>query len=99
MAEIKTTEEIQEIARDLQVRLDALHMETDNMQKLMKQRTEDVMYNQQVLDALDFVQFARRLYLPKGETTIYDLILSEMEKDKKGQLKEIHLHALPREKS
>ena len=70
----------------LRAKMEELNGVTENMADLIRKKQDDDRYNSEVLFALDFVDFAKKLYYKDCNYSYYDYIKYNMDRYKEGQV-------------
>jgi len=70
----------------LRGKLDDLDKVTEKLKELIQERTYDIRYYKDILFALDFVDFSRKLYYKDCEYSYYEYIKYNMDRYKEGQV-------------
>ena len=71
---------------DLRMRLEGLDVGTKKLNELIQERNSDVRYFMDLLYALDFVDFARKLYFEECDCSFYDYIADNMYRYKQEKI-------------
>ena len=71
---------------DLRMRLEGLDVGTKKLNELIQERNSDVRYFMDLLYALDFVDFSRKLYFEEGDCSFYDYISDNMYRYKQDKI-------------
>ena len=71
---------------DLRMRLEGLEVGTKKLNELIQERNSDVRYFMDLLYALDFVDFSRKLYFEEGDCSFYDYISDNMYRYKQEKI-------------
>ena len=80
----RTSEDITKSADELQMRLAKLRKEARRLRKLEEQQEAEERRQQEIADALEFVDFTKGIYYPDSEVTVYDYITTVIEETKAG---------------
>lgn len=70
----------------LRAKLDDLGRVTEKLEGLIQERTYDIRYYKDILFALDFVDFCRKLYYKECACSYYEYIKYNMDRYKEGQV-------------
>lgn len=70
----------------LRGKLDDLDKVTEKLKELIQERTYDIRYYKDILFALDFVDFSRKLYYKDCEYSYYEYIKYNMDRYKEDQV-------------
>ena len=81
---MRTSEDITKSADELQVRLARLRKEARRMKKLEEQQKAEEHRQQEIEEALEFVEFTKGIYYPDSEVTVYEFITTVMDEAKTG---------------
>ena len=80
----RTSEDITKSADELQMRLAKLRKDARRLKKLEEQQEAEERRQQEIADALEFVDFTKGIYYPDSEVTVYDYITTVIEETKAG---------------
>ena len=80
----RTSGDITRAADELQAKLARLRKEARRMKLLEEQREAEERRQQEIADALEFVEFTKGIYYPDSEVTVYEFITTVMDEAKTG---------------
>ena len=78
----RTSGDITRAADELQAKLARLRKEARRMKKLEEQRGAEERRQQEIADALEFVEFTKGIYYSDSDVTVYEYITTIMEETK-----------------
>ena len=70
----------------LRAKMEELNGVTENMVDLIRKKQDDDRYNSEILFALDFIDFSKKLYYKDCNYSYYDYIKVNMDRYKKNQV-------------
>ena len=67
----RSSEDLTKAANELQAKLEKLRREARRMKKLEEQQAEEERRQQEIADALEFVKYAKIVFYPGSEESVY----------------------------
>ena len=80
----RTSADITKTANELQAKLEKLRKEARRMKKQEEQQAEEERRQQEIADALEFVKYAKMVFYPGSEESVYDYLSHCLEDLKSG---------------
>lgn len=80
----RTSADITKTANELQAKLEKLRREARRMKKLEEQQAEEERRQQEIKEALEFVRYAKMVFYPGSEESVYDYLSHCLEDLKSG---------------
>ena len=84
---------------ELYAKLESLDIDTKQLKELIQERNEEVRYYKDILFALDFVDFSRKLSYEGYDYSYYDYISLNMDRYKKENVKSRAVRLIDKENS